>query len=94
MNNEGTCLYFALRFCVVQLVTQVKMPHKRKFFSLVERVKVIELNNKNKRGCRRLGHWRGRILVGTGWRGGGSSDALHIILKTTAPFPFFDSNGK
>ena len=31
------------------------MPHKRKFFSLVERVKVIELNNKNKRGCRRFG---------------------------------------
>ena len=28
------------------------MPHKRKFVSVIERVKVIELNNKNKSDCK------------------------------------------
>ena len=28
------------------------MPHKRKFLSLVERVKVIEINNKNRSACK------------------------------------------
>ena len=47
MINEVTC-YFSLRFCVVQLITQEKMPPKRMYFSLVERVDVIELNDKNR----------------------------------------------
>ena len=40
------------RCCVVQLITQVTMSPKKKFLSVVERVKVIELNNKNKSDCK------------------------------------------
>ena len=39
---------FALRRCVVQLITRVKVLPKRKFLTLVERVIVKELNNKNR----------------------------------------------